>query len=131
MLRRGQGAPVQPDPLEPLLPRLGEAVPGLGAVPDDRQAPGWAADEQHLPLRVGQLLGLVDDDVRERPGEQVKVGARRCVLLDQCVLQVLVPQHRHQAHAVVVAPRLDQVVEDPGPLLALDGDGGFVAMPAS
>ena len=72
----GQVDPVEPDPLEPFLPRLGEPVPGLGAVPDDGEAPGRAAQQQHLPLRVGQLLGLVHDDVRERAGEQVRVGAR-------------------------------------------------------
>src|SRR5437868_10246100 len=42
--------PVEPDPLEPFLPRLREPVPGLGTVPDDGEAPGWAAEQQHLPL---------------------------------------------------------------------------------
>src|SRR6185369_14277001 len=49
----GQGDPVEPDPLEPLLPRLREPVPGLGTVPDDGEAPGRAAEQQHLPLCVG------------------------------------------------------------------------------
>ena len=64
----------EPDPLEPFPPRLREPVPGLGAVPDDREAPGRAAQQQHLPLRVGQFLSLVHDDVRERAGEQVAVS---------------------------------------------------------
>ncbi len=68
---------VQTDTLQPLLPRLGEAVPGLRAVADDRQAAGGAPREHHLPFRVGQLLGLVDDDVRERPGQLVRPRARR------------------------------------------------------
>ena len=39
--------------------------------------------EQHLPLRVGQLLRLVHDDVRERPGQQIWIGAAQRVLVDQ------------------------------------------------
>ena len=77
MVREASVDPVEPDPLEPLLPRLGEPVPGLGAVADDGEAARRAAEQQHLPLGVGQLLGLVHDDVRERAGEQVRVGARR------------------------------------------------------
>jgi hypothetical protein len=57
------------------LPRLGEPVPGLGAVPDNGEAPGRAAQQQHVPLCVGQFLGLVHDDVRERAGERLRVGA--------------------------------------------------------
>jgi len=70
----GHGDPVEADPFEALRPRLGEAVPGLGAVPDDGEAPRRAAKQQHLPLRVGQLLRLVHDDVRERAGQPVRVG---------------------------------------------------------
>ena len=76
MRQRGQLDPVEADPLQPLLPRLGEAVPGLGAVADDGEAARRAALQQHLPLGVGELLGLVDDDVGERAGEQVRVGGR-------------------------------------------------------
>ena len=76
MLSDASGDPVEPDALEPFLPRLGEPVPGLGAVADDGEAAGRAAEQQHLPLRVGQLLRLVHDDVRERAGEQVRVGSR-------------------------------------------------------
>ncbi|EST36967.1 hypothetical protein N566_15555 [Streptomycetaceae bacterium MP113-05] len=54
--------------------RPGETVPGLGAVSDDAEAPRRAAEEQHLPLRVGQFLRLVHDDVGERAGEQVRFG---------------------------------------------------------
>ena len=39
--------------------------------------------QQHLPLGVGQFLGLVDDDVRERAGELVRVDARQGGLVDQ------------------------------------------------
>ena len=56
-------------------------------------------EQQHLPLGVGQLLRLVHDDVRERAGEQVGVGARQRRLVDQCVLQVLAAQHRHHVPA--------------------------------
>ena len=127
--QRGQVDPVEPDPLEPLLPRLGEAVPGLGAVPDDGEAPGRAAEQQHLPLGVGQLLRLVHDDVRERAGEQVRVGAGQCGLVDQAVLQVLPAQHRHHQHLGVVGR--DQVVDDPVHLLAFGRDGGLLPTPAS
>src|SRR5580704_10842420 len=51
--QRGEADLVEPDPLEPFRPRLRESVPGLGAVPDDREAPGRAAEQQHLPLCVG------------------------------------------------------------------------------
>ena len=98
-------------------------MPGLGPVPDDREAPGRAAQQQHLPLRVGQFLSLVDDDVRERAGEPVRVGGGQCGLVDQGVLEVLAAQHRHQAEAVLVVGRLDEVVHDPGHLLPFGGDG--------
>ena len=39
--------------------------------------------QQHLPLRVGQLLGLVHHDVGERAGEEIRVGARQGTLVDQ------------------------------------------------
>ena len=57
-------------------PRLGEPVPRLGAVADDREAARRAAGQQHLPLGIGQLLRLVHDDVRERTGEQVRARRR-------------------------------------------------------
>ena len=123
-----QADPVEPDPLEPFLPRLREPVPGLGTVPDNGEAPGRAAEQQHLPLRVGQFLSLVHDDVRERAGEQVRIGTGQCGLIDQGVLEVLAAQHRHQAYAVFVVRGLDQVVDDPGHLLAFGGDRGV--MPA-
>ncbi len=85
--QRGQADLVEADPLEPFLPRLGEPVPGLGPVADDGEAAGRAAQQQHLPLRVGQLLRLVHDDVRERAGEQVRVGVRQRRLVDQGVLR--------------------------------------------
>src|SRR3982750_4110480 len=53
----GRGArvvPGEPDPLEALLPRLGEPVSGLRAVPDDGEAAGRAARQHHLPLGVRQ-----------------------------------------------------------------------------
>ena len=103
-------------------------MPGLGAVPDDGEAPGRAAQQQHLPLRVGQFLSLVHDDVRERAGQPVRIGAGQCGLVDQGVLEVLAAQHRHQAYAVFVVGGLDQVVDDPVHLLAFGGDGGV--MPA-
>jgi energy-coupling factor transporter ATP-binding protein EcfA2 len=120
-----------PDPLEPFPPRLGEAVPGLGAVPEDGEAPGRAAQQQHLPLRVGQFLSLVHDDVRERAREQVPAAAGQRGLVDQGVLEVLAAQHRHQADAVLVVGRLDQVVDDPRHLLAFGGDRGVMPVLAS
>jgi hypothetical protein len=86
----GQVDPVEPDPLEPFLPRLREPVPGLGTVPDDGEAPGRAAEQQHLPLCVGQLLSFVHDDVRERASEQVRVGAAHGGLVDEVLPQVRV-----------------------------------------
>ena len=127
----GQVDPVEPDPLEPFLPRLREPVPGLGAVPDDGEAPGRAAEQQHLPLRVGQFLSLVHDDVRERAGEPVRVGAGQCGLIDQGVLEVLAAQHRHQTYAVFVVRGLDQVVDDLGHVLAFGGDRGVMPALAS
>ena len=91
MLREARVDPVEPDPREPLLPRLGEAVPGLGAVADDGEAARRAAGQQHQPLGVGQLLGLVHDDVGERSGEQVGVGAGSRRLVDQGSTEVLGP----------------------------------------
>jgi hypothetical protein len=64
-------------------------VPGLGAVADDREAARTGSAQQHLPLGVGQLLGLVDDDVRERAGEQVGIGGRQRALVDQGRREVL------------------------------------------
>ena len=82
----------QPDALEPLLPRLREPVPRLGPVTDDGEAARGAAEQQHLPLGIGQLLRLVHDDVRERAGEQVRVGARQSGLVDEGVAEVLLAQ---------------------------------------
>ena len=79
-------------------------------------------EQQHLPLRVGQLLSLVHDDVRERSGQQVRFGAGQRGLVDQGVLEVLAAQHRHQAYAVFVVGGLDQVVDDLGHLLAFGCD---------
>jgi hypothetical protein len=71
--QRGQVDVAEPDPLEPFLPGLREPVPGLGAVADDREAPRRAAPQQHLPLRVGQLLSLVPllDAAGQRLGEML------------------------------------------------------------
>ena len=91
--------------------------------------PGFAAaGARHLPLCVGQFLSLVHDDVRERAGELVRIGTGQCGLIDQGVLEVLAAQHRHQTYAVFVVRGLDQVVDDPGHLLAFSGDRGV--MPA-
>ena len=128
-VQRGQVDPVEADPLEALGPRLGEPVPGLGPVPDDRQAARGAARQQHLPLRVGQLLRLVDDDVRERPGEQVGVGARHGILVDERRRQVLAAQHRHHPHLGVVGR--DEVGDDVGHPLAVGGLGGLPPGPAT
>ena len=68
---------VEPDAFETLPPRLGESVPGLRAVADDGEASRRAARQQHLPLGVGEFLRLVHHDVRERPGQQVRVCARQ------------------------------------------------------
>ena len=106
-------------------------MPGLGAVPDDSEAPGRAAEQQHLPFCVGQFLSLVHDDVRERAGQHVRVGAGQCGLIDQGVLEVLAAQHRHQTYAVFVVRGLDQVVDDPGHLLAFGGDRGVMPALAS
>ena len=121
MLRDARLISVEPDPLEPFLPRLREPVPGLGAVPDDGEAPGRAAEQQHLPLGVGQLLGLVHDDVRERAGEQVRVGAGQRALVDQGVPEVRMAQARHQQQLGVVGR--DQLIDDVGHALAFGGDG--------
>src|ERR1039457_6044651 len=122
MLREPRVCPAARVPPEPFLPRLGEPVPGLGTVPDDGEAQGRAAAQQHLPLCVGQFLSLVHDDVRERAGQQVRIGTGQCGLIDQGVLEVLAAQHRHQTYAVFVVRGLDQVVDDPGHLLAFSGD---------
>ncbi|WBB98674.1 hypothetical protein O7543_10210 [Solwaraspora sp. WMMA2080] len=82
-------------------------MPGLGAVTDDGETARRAAAQQHLPLRVGQLLRLVDHDVRERAGQRVRVGVRPGRLVDQRFLQILVAQHRQDAFAVVVAVRVE------------------------
>ncbi len=106
-------------------------MPGLGPVPDDGEAPGRAPEQQHLPLRVGQFLGLVHHDVRERSGEQIRLGGGQFGLVDQADLGVLAAQHPHQALAVVtvgagVGCGLDQVVDDLIHALALGGEDGLV-----
>ena len=126
MLRDAERDPVEPDALEPLLPRLGEPVPRLGAVADDREAPRRAAQQQHLPLRVGQLLRLVDDDVRERPGQRVGVGGRQRGVVDQGVLRRSCPRSIDISIMLGVVG-CDQVVDDLGHALALGGEGRFAA----
>ena len=55
--QRGEVDPVKPEPLEPLLPRLGEPLPGLGAVPDDLLGVGPLAPENTgEPKRVSGEL---------------------------------------------------------------------------
>jgi hypothetical protein len=60
--------------------------------------------------------------VRERTGEQVRVGAGQCRLVDQDGLQVLTAQHRHHEHLGVVGR--DQVIDDVGHLLSFGRKGG-------
>ena len=48
-------------------------MPCLRAIADDREAPGRAAAQQHLPLGVGEFLRLVHDDVRERTGQHIRI----------------------------------------------------------
>ncbi len=116
--QRGRRDPVEPDPLQPLPPRLRETVPGLGAVADDGEAPGRAPQQQHLPLGVGQFLRLVHDDVRERPGEPVRVGGGQLGLVQQADLRRLSPRSIRtrpspsspSAPESAAAP--DQVVDD-------------------
>jgi hypothetical protein len=95
-------------------------VPGLGTVAHDGQAPGRAAEEQHLPLRVGQLLGLVHDDVRERTGEQVRVGFGQCGFVDEGIADALLAKLGD--HALVVVG-LKELVDDPVHPLTFGGDG--------
>ena len=104
-------------------------MPGLGSVADDCEAPGGAAAQQHLPLGVGQLLRLVHDDVCERAGETVRVGARQRGLVDKGVPQVLLAERRHQALPIVV--RLDQVVDDLIHVCPFGGDRGLAPVFAS
>ena len=128
MLSEATLDPVEPDALEPFLPRLREAVPGLRAVPDDGEAPGRAAQQQHLPLGVRQLLRLVDDDVRERAGEQVRVGFGECGHIDESVSDALLAKLGD--HALVVVA-LEELVDDPVHPLTFRGDGRLVTTPAS
>ena len=104
-------------------------MPGLGAVADDGEAPRRAAAQHHLPLCVGQLLSLVHDDVCERARETVRVGARKCGLVDQGIPQVLLAQRRHQAFPVVVG--LDQVVDNPVHVRPFGGDSRLAPALAS
>ena len=62
------------------------------------------------------------------PASRSGSATGQCGLVDQGVLEVLAAQHRHQADAVFVVGGLDQVVDDPGHLLAFGGDSGV--MPA-
>jgi hypothetical protein len=103
-------------------------MPGLGAVADDGEAAGRAPGQQHLPLGVGQLLGLVDDHVCERPGEQVGVGAGLRSHVHQCATQVLATQHRHDVHVGVVGR--DEMVDDVGHLLLFSSQDRIPLTPA-
>ncbi len=94
-------------------------MPGLSPVADHGEAPGRAAGQQHLPLGVGQFLRLIHHDVGERPGQLVRFDTRQRGLVDQGVGEILAAQHAHQADAVLVVGRLDQVIHDPGHPLPL------------
>ena len=85
-------------------------MPCLGAVADDRHAARGAAAQQHPPLRVGELLRLVDDHVRERAGERIGVRVRQLRLVHEGAAQVVAAQHRHHEHLGVVGG--DHVVDD-------------------
>jgi hypothetical protein len=115
----GDADAVEADACESFLPGLREPAPGLRAVTDDGEAARWAAKQQHVPRRVGELLCLVHDDVGERPGEAVRVAAADRLVVDQSVAQVAVPQALHQAEPVVV--RLDEPVDDLRQHLFLSG----------
>ena len=78
MRQRGQVDPVEPDPLEPLLPRLGEPVPGLGAVPDDGEAPGRAAAAAASATRR-RSAPAPRPRRRARTGRRAGPGRRRAV----------------------------------------------------
>ena len=84
--------------------------------------------QQHLPLSVGQLLGLVHHDVGERPGEQVGVGLGQSTLVDEGVADAVLPELGH--HALVVVG-LEDLVDDPVHALAFGGDGRLVTTPAA
>ena len=126
--QRRQVDVVEPDPREPFLPRLGEPVPGLGAVADDGEAAGRAADAAASATRRRSAPGprrrrCGRTDRRAGRGRSSAVRPRRPGLA-----QVLAAQHRHHLHLGVVGR--DQVVDDPVHLLALGGDGGLVPTPA-
>ena len=124
MRQRGERTSGQPDPLEPVLPRLGEAVPGLGAVADDGEAARRAAQQQHLPLGVGQLLGLVDDDVRERAGERVGSASGSAASSTRASRMSC---WRSSSSAPSSSSGCDQVVDDPVHPFALRGDAASCA----
>ena len=65
------------------------------------------------------------------PASRSGSATGQCGLVDQGVLEVLAAQHRHQAYAVFVVGGLDQVVDDPGHLLAFGGDRGVMPALAS
>jgi hypothetical protein len=96
-----------------------------GPIPDDGEAAGRAAKQQHLPFCVGQLLGLVHHDVREPAGQPVRGDAGQCAFVNDGVLEVFAAQHRHQAYAVLVVGDLGEVVHDPGHVLAFGGHRGI------
>ena len=56
--------------------------------------------EQHPPSLVGELLRLVDDDVRERPRESVALQAGQRDVVVEAVLHIVPAQHRHQPEIV-------------------------------
>ena len=112
------------DTAESLRPRLGEPRARLRPVADDRDAPGRVAPQHHSPLRRGEFLRLVDDDVREGSVESVGFDVRRGRLVHKNVAQVVLPKHRHQALAVVVGRRRHEVVDDEVHSTALSAEGG-------
>ena len=63
---------IEPGAGEALLPRLREAVPRLRAVADDGEAAGRAACQKHLPLRIAELLRLVDRTGRQGSGRPTR-----------------------------------------------------------
>ena len=85
--------------------------------------------QQHLPLRIRQLLRLVDHDVRERACEQIRLGGRQPRLVGERHLHVGPPQHGHHEHLRVVG--VDQMLDDPVHLFALIGQHQFPLPPSA
>jgi len=112
---------VDAERVQPLVPVAVESAPRLRPVTDDGEASRRASPQQHLPLCISQILGLVDDDVCEWPVKEVPVCRGHGVIVEQTGPQIVSTEHGQCAVRVVIGT--ENVIDDIVHVLALFGQG--------